>query len=301
MPNPLSKGWKYMMASFDKKIDDNADPKVQIQQAAEAAKKQHKEISDHAAEIIGQRNQLEIKLDRLRKLQADHQSQARRAIELADKAQAEGDAQRAQEYNDAAEVLASQLVSVEEELESVKQQHATAVQAAEQAQAQQQESAARLKEQLGEVDQMLRQADQAAMQEKTNAAMSSFDGIGADFSPDDGTPTLDDVRAKIEKRYSAALGAQELYQSTGGNRMEEIAKAGTDMKATARLDEIRASMKKPDAPAALDAPAAEASPDAPATEANTNAPAAPDAADKQAVEPGESEAKTGAKTEAKND
>ena len=31
MANPFSKGWKYVMASFDQKIDENADPKVQIQ------------------------------------------------------------------------------------------------------------------------------------------------------------------------------------------------------------------------------------------------------------------------------
>ena len=26
MANPFSKGWKYMMSSFDQKIDENADP-----------------------------------------------------------------------------------------------------------------------------------------------------------------------------------------------------------------------------------------------------------------------------------
>ena len=41
MANPFSKGWKYMMSSFDQKIDENADPKVQIQQAVQAAKEQH--------------------------------------------------------------------------------------------------------------------------------------------------------------------------------------------------------------------------------------------------------------------
>ena len=46
MANPFSKGWKYMMSSFDKKIDDNADPKVQIHQAAEAAREQHRQIQE---------------------------------------------------------------------------------------------------------------------------------------------------------------------------------------------------------------------------------------------------------------
>ncbi|MGO1827870.1 MAG: PspA/IM30 family protein, partial [Corynebacterium variabile] len=33
MANPFTKGWKYLMALFDSKIEENADPKVQIEQA----------------------------------------------------------------------------------------------------------------------------------------------------------------------------------------------------------------------------------------------------------------------------
>lgn len=240
MANPFSKGWKYLMSSFDQKIDENADPKVQIQQAAEGAKQRHREITEHAAEIIGNKKQLELKLDRLLKAQADQQSQAHRALELADKAEADGESEKAKEYNDAAEVIASQLVAVEQELESVKSQHAAATQAAEQAQQQQKQSEARLKEQLSQVDELLAQADQASMQESSAKAVESMN----DLAPSGDTPTLDDVRAKIEKRYTDALGAQELHQASGGSRMEEITAAGTDMKASARLDEIRASMKK---------------------------------------------------------
>ena len=58
MANPFSKGWKYLMQSLDMKIDENADPKVQIQQATEAAKKQHRQIAadraDQAASRAGQ-------------------------------------------------------------------------------------------------------------------------------------------------------------------------------------------------------------------------------------------------------
>ena len=238
MANPFSKGWKYLMSSFDQKIDENADPKVQIQQAVEGAKKQHQEISDHAAEIIGNRNKLEMQLNRLVKTREEYQNQTKRALELADKATAEGDSQKAQEYNDAAEVLASQLVSAENELENLKTQHAAAEQAAEQAQRQQKESSARLKEQLAQVDQLMAQADQAEMQEKNSQALDSMN----ELTPDGDTPTLDSVRAKIEKRYTDALGAQELYQDSAGAHMQEIAASGTDMKAAARLDEIRASM-----------------------------------------------------------
>lgn len=237
MANPFSKGWKYVMASFDQKIDENADPKVQIQQAVEGAKKQHREISEHAAEIIGRKTQLEMQLNRLVKTQQDYQDQTRRALELAD---ASEDPQKAAEYNQAAEVVASQLVAVENELANLKTQHEAATQAAEQAKEQQQQSEARLKEQLAQVDQLLSQADQAAMQEKNAEALNSMN----ELKPDDSTPTLDSVRAKIEKRYADALGAQELHQAAGGSRIQEITAAGHDMAATSRLDEIRAEMAK---------------------------------------------------------
>lgn len=238
MANPFSKGWKHLMASLDHKIDENADPKVQIEQAVEAAKKRHRDITQQASEVIGNKKQLEMRLNRLLESQKEYQSQAKRAVELADKATAEGDSQKADEYNQAAEVVTSRLVSVEEEIESVKGQYKAADQAAQQAERQQQESEARLKEQLGEVNQLRAQADQAAMQEKTSEAMDSLQQV----KPNDDVPTLDSVREKIEQRYSNALGAQELAKDNSADRMQEISAAGRDMKAESRLQEIRASM-----------------------------------------------------------
>lgn len=238
MANPFSKGWKYLMASFDQKIDQNADPKVQIQQATDAAKKQHQQITEHAASIIGNKRQLEMKIDRLRKSQEEHQQQARTAIQAADKAAQEGDAAKAQELSNTAEIFASQLVAVEQQLEEATAMHSQATQAAEQAQQQQKESEVRLKEQLSQIDQLRAQADQAAMQETTSQAMDSMNSL----KPDDSVPTLDSVRDKIERRYADALGAQELTQNSVGGRMSEIAQAGTDMKASARLAEIRAQL-----------------------------------------------------------
>ena len=234
MANPFSKGWKHLMASFDQKIDENADPKVQIKQAVEGAKKRHQEITESASEIIGNQRQLELRLNRLLKSQDDLQTQTRRA----DKAQSDGDSATAQEYNNAAEVVAAQLVATDQEIEQVKAQHESATQAAKQAQEQQRQSEARLREQLAQVDQLIAQADQATMQEMNAEALSSMD----DLTPDGSTPTLDSVRAKIEKRYSNALGAQELYQASGGSRIQEALESTEDMRAKSRLDEIRASM-----------------------------------------------------------
>ena len=223
MANPFSKGWKYMMSSFDQKIDEHADPKVQIQQAVQAAKEQHQQISDHAAEIIGHKSQLEMQMNRLVKSQQDYQSQTQRALELADSAE---DPQKASEYNQAAEVVASQLVAVEQELEDVKQQYAAAEQAAAQAKSQQQQSEARLKEQLAQVSQLEAQADQAAMQEKNAQAIDSMNQL----NPDDSVPTLDSVRAKIEKRYADALGAQAIHDGAAPQAALQVcAAAGGSM------------------------------------------------------------------------
>lgn len=122
--------------------------------------------------------------------------------------------------------------------------HEQAAQAAEQAQAQQQQSEARLKEQLAEVNKLMAQADQADMQQKSSEAMQS---INTSLAPDNAVPTLDGVRDKIERRYAEALGQQELLGNTVNDRISEIASAGTDMKASAKLDEIRASLREENA------------------------------------------------------
>lgn len=237
MANPFTKGWKYLMQSFDSKIDQNADPKVQIQQAVEAAKKQHQEVSQHAANIIGNRNQLQMKLERLIKSQEDLQNKARTALSAADKATAAGDAEKAQQFNSTAEVIATQLVSVEQELEQTKQAYTSAEQAATEAQAKQKESEARLKEQMAQVSQLESQLNQAKMQEQTAATMDSMN----QFNSDD-VPTLDGVRDKIERRYANALGQQELMKDSMTDRMAEIESGTSDVAAASRLDEIRASM-----------------------------------------------------------
>lgn len=238
MANPFTKGWKYMMQSFDSKIDENADPRVQIQQAVAQAKKNHQEISQQAASIIGNRNQLQMKLERLIKSQEDLQAKTRTALQAADKATGAGDAEKAQQFNASAEVLASQLVSVEQELEQTKQAYASAEQAAREAQAHQKQSEARLQEQLAQVSQLESQLNQAKMQEQTAKTMDSMQQFGAD----DSVPTLDGVRDKIERRYANALGAQELAKDSMTDRMAEIESAGTDLAASSRLEQIRASM-----------------------------------------------------------
>jgi len=41
MANGFAKAWRYLGALFSSKVDEYADPKIQIQQAIEEAQRQH--------------------------------------------------------------------------------------------------------------------------------------------------------------------------------------------------------------------------------------------------------------------
>lgn len=123
MANPFVKAWKYLMALFSSKIDEHADPKVQIQQAIEEAQRTHQALTQQAAQVIGNQRQLEMRLNRqladIEKLQVN----VRQALTLADQATAAGDAAKATEYNNAAEAFAAQLVTAEQSVEDLKTLH----------------------------------------------------------------------------------------------------------------------------------------------------------------------------------
>ncbi len=133
MANPFVKAWKYLTALFNSKIDEHADPKIQIQQAIEEAQRQHQALTQQAAQVIGNQRQLEMRLNRqladIEKLQAN----VRQALTLADQATAAGDAAKATEYTNAAEAFAAQLVTGEQSVEDLKALHDQSLQAAGQA------------------------------------------------------------------------------------------------------------------------------------------------------------------------
>lgn len=252
MANPFSKGWKYMMSSFDKKIEDNADPKVQIHQAAEAAREQHRQIQQQAASVIGNRNQLEMTLSRLQKERDKLTANTRTAVQQADAARTSGEEAKAQEFERTAEIFASQLVSIETEIEQTTEMHGQAVRAADEAQQHAKQSQVQYEQIKTQIRELESQADQAKMQESTARTLDGIQGATSDPN----VPTLDGVREKIESRYANALGAQELAADSHVGRMAEIEASGADARADARLAEIRAQMASEGSGRQLDAPAA---------------------------------------------
>src|SRR5260370_808071 len=133
MANPFVKGWKYLMALFGSKIDEYADPKVQIQQAIEDAQRQHQALVQQAASVIGNQRQLEMKLSRQLTDVENLQTNARQALVLADKARTDGEAAKASDYETTAQTFATQLVGAESSMDQLKSLHDHALGAAAQA------------------------------------------------------------------------------------------------------------------------------------------------------------------------
>jgi phage shock protein A len=238
MPNPFVKLWKYLTASANAQIDQRADPKIQIAQAIEAEQQRHQALANQAAAVLGNQRQLEMRLNRqlgeVEKLQAS----ARQALVLADKTRAGGDANKAAEYENAAQAFATQLVAAEQSMEDLKRSHDEALQAAEQARGAVEQSRMRLQTTLAERTKLMSQLEQAKMQEHVASSLRQVNELSAPGN----TPSLSEVRDKIEARYANALGQAELAQSSVEGRMLEVQKATLDVAGASRLDQIRASM-----------------------------------------------------------
>ena len=239
MANPFTKAWKYLMALFNSKVDEYADPKIQIQQAIEEAQRQHQALTQQAAQVIGNQRQLEMRLNRqladIEKLQVN----VRQALTLADQATAAGDGAKATEYNNAAEAFAAQLVTAEQSVEDLKGLHDQALQAAGQAKKAVEQNAMMLQTKIAERTKLLSQLEQAKMQEQVSASLRSMSELAAPGN----TPSLDEVRDKIERRYANAMGSAELAQNSVQGRMLEVQQASVQMAGHSRLEQIRASMR----------------------------------------------------------
>jgi phage shock protein A len=238
MANPFVKGWRYFLALFGAKIDEYADPKVQIQQAVEDAQRQHQALVQQAAAVIGNQRQLEMKLSRQMSEVERLGAMARQSLVVADKQRADGNEDEAAKYEQTAQMLATQLVSAEQSMEDLKTLHDQALGAAGQARKAVENNQVILQQKLAERTKLLSQLEQAKMQETVARSLESMSSLAAPGN----TPSLDEVREKIERRYANAMGRAELASNTVEGRMLEVQKSSLDMAGQSRLEQIRASM-----------------------------------------------------------
>lgn len=226
-----------MMAKASGTFEERADPKIQLEQAISEAQDQHRRLVEQAALVIANQKQSEMQLNRTMDELEKVSSSTRQALRMAAQASDRGDATKADEYNQTAEAFANRLIATESQVEELKARSLQNAQAAQQARASVQQNSAALQEKLAERQKLLSQLDQAKMQEQLNTAMGSLSQTS-----DTDTPSLDQVRAKIEQRYAKALGTSELGGQGVEARMLEVRQAAMGAEAQSRLEQMRATM-----------------------------------------------------------
>jgi phage shock protein A len=238
MLTALRRWWKYLAAAFSSKVEEKADPKIQIEQAIEEAKRQHELLSQQAAAVVGNQKQLELKLGRAIEEVEKLQGSARQALLMADEARRRGDTAASAQYEDAAQSFAMKLVTEESSMTDLKGLHDQSIMAAIAARKAVETNALNLQKQLAERSKLLSQLDNAKMQERMNSALKQMN----ELSPKGDVPSLAEVRDKIETRYAKALGESEIRTDSVGSKMMEVEKAQLDAEAASRLDALRTGL-----------------------------------------------------------
>jgi phage shock protein A len=234
----MRRAWKYLVAALTGKLDELADPKVQIEQAIEESKRRHELLTQQAAAVLGNRRELEIKLLRQIEEVQKLQGSARQALVLADQSRKAGDQPKADSYEETAQAFATKLVTNEATMRDLKELHDRAVDSAEMAKRAVEQNALALQKTMSERARLLSQLEQTKMQERMTAALRSM----SEIAPAGDVPSLAEVRDKIDARYAKALGQAELAEGTVEARMVEVEKAALDAQATERLQVMRETL-----------------------------------------------------------
>ena len=241
MIRAIRRQWKYFAAWISGKQRELADPKIQLEQAIEEAQRQHQLLIQQASAVLANQHQLQIQLGRSIDDTEKLRGSAAQALRLADERRRGGETEKADEYEQTARAFATQLASTEQSMESLKALHDKALVAAEAARRAVQQNEMLLREKMQEKSKLLTQLEQAKMQERMNAALATMESNIAALPGD--TPTLDEVRAKIEARYARALGAAELQSSRVDVKMLEVQQSMLQQEGDKRLEEIRSSLR----------------------------------------------------------
>ncbi len=243
-PNPFVKAWRYLRTMLNFKFNEAADPRIQLEQAIEEAQASHRQLKEHAANVIANQKQSEMKLDRrmtdLEKLQAN----TRQALLMAQEAETQGNSSEAAKFESTAETLAVQLMAVETEVNDLKELTLASASNTEKAKHAVEQSSHMLRNKLSEKQKLVSQIDQAKMHESMNEAMESLtEQVGKDV------PTFNEVQEKIERRLAQAQSKEELTSDSAEVRMMEVERASHNLSAKARLAELKSELGIAQAPA----------------------------------------------------
>jgi phage shock protein A len=237
MWDSMKKWWRYLGAKLGLRLEEHADPKVQLEQAIREARAQHRRLLEQATNVIANQKQTERQLERAMEDYEHANASARQALVLGDEEARAGHNEKAVSFNQAAEAFASKIVSLEAQVNQLRGQLLETSQASEKAKAAVAQNSTALQKRLAERQQLLSQLDQARMQEEMNKAMGQLSE-----SVSDDVPSFDEVRAKIEKRLARAQAATEIGGASVDTKMLEVEQAQMSAEAQARLGSLRAEL-----------------------------------------------------------
>jgi phage shock protein A len=244
MWHTIRRFWKYLAVKLRVRHEERADPKVQLEQAIQEAREQHKRLTEQAANVIANQKQAQGRLDRAVAEYEKANASARQALLLADQEDRKGDADAVTRFEEAAEVFAGKLVDLEPQIRELERQLLQSTTAAETAKEAVAQNASALQNRLAEREQLLSTLDQARMHESMNQAVAQLTAtIGEDI------PTFEEVRNKIQHRLARAQGVAELQAASSppvDARLVEIEQAQKTAEARSRLAELRTTMGLPD-------------------------------------------------------
>ena len=227
--------WHYSVAFLSQLFDERADPRVQIEQAIEEAKRQHGMLAEQAAAVIGNQRELQIKITRANADIDRLDSSTAQALRLAERARSKGDQQEAARYERTAQLLATQLATSQSSLDDLTELHERAAAGANAARRAIEQNAYTLQRQTAERSKLLTELEAARMQERMAEALAR---IGA-LAPAGNVPTLPQLQEKIDRRLGRGAGRLEIARDGVESQLIEVERSVIDARGEQLLEQIR--------------------------------------------------------------
>jgi phage shock protein A len=189
-------------------------------------------LRESATNIIAYQHQLEGQRKNLYDELERTSTNARQAVMMADEASREGDAANASRFNESAELLSQEIVSIDTQIAGIDIELLEASQASDEAKSIASDSAIQM------IQMKAKGAELRADFERAKMAEASLDASGA--------PSFDEVKDKITDRVAQAEARAELADAEGQNVLAGatalVEQAAIESRAAAKLAEIRSQM-----------------------------------------------------------
>lgn len=222
--------WDYLITRQWMRFSAKADPEVQIQQALQESARQLQLLAGTATDVGATQIVATGDLDKAMKELGRLNRNFDIAVQKAAEAEANGDAEKAAQFNAAAITLANSLESQEQRVEEAKKFVLGATDATEKAKKAYHKAVEAHQKRLDKQKLLLGQLAQTRMQQQLNATL---DKLGEQVGS--AAPSLESVERKIQLSYAKATARGELEEGTVDDVMAQIEEAANNTSAHARV------------------------------------------------------------------